>query len=123
MLRMELLFEKQYPLVFYLLLKSNACKLLADLNFYSTNSVGALGMPEHLIIVTLDRYFCSRCAHAAVALRLPCIKTCSRVFIMSQVSPFAALHSHEQSARFIPKHANCVARMLGRSELVCWQCC
>ena len=115
-LRIGLLFEKQYPL-FFPLSEGSACELLPDLSFYSMNSVDALGMPKHLLIITFDRYFCSCCAHAAVAVTLPRIKTCSRVFIISQVPPFAALHCHEQSARFFPKHAYCVTHVLVRLEL------
>jgi len=80
------------------------------------NSVGALEMPKHLIIIKFDRYFCSRCAHAAAALMLPCVETCSRAFNISQVLPFAALHCRERGARFIPKLAKrvvCASVALG----------
>lgn len=96
---------------FFPLSEGSACELLPDLSFCSMNSVDALGMPKHLLIITFDRYFCSRCAHAAVAVTLPRIKTCSRVFIISPVPPFPALHCHEQSASFFPKHAYCVTHV------------
>lgn len=105
---------------FYIhLSEGSAHKLVADLSLYSMHSLDALGM--HLIIITFDRYFCSHCARADMALTLPHPKTCSRVFIFYQVLP-AQLHCHEQSTHCFPKDENCVEHPSVPLELVWCQC-